>query len=61
VDAYVAALAPKKLNLFECAWVDPKVPVEDAIATLAGFVKEGLFDYVGVSEVSADTLSRVAK
>ncbi|KAF9505598.1 hypothetical protein BS47DRAFT_1353820 [Hydnum rufescens UP504] len=61
VDACVAALAPKKLDLFECARVDPKVPVEDAIATLAGFVKEGLFDYIGVSEVSADTLRRAAK
>lgn len=48
----------KKLDLFESARIDPKVPVEDLISTLAGFVKEGKFDYIGVSEVRAETLRR---
>jgi pyridoxine 4-dehydrogenase len=48
----------KKLDLFECARVDPKIPVEDAIHTLSQLVKEGKFDYIGLSEVRADTLRR---
>jgi len=48
----------KKLDLFESARIDPKVPVEDLIKTLAGFVKEGKFDHIGVSEVRAETLRR---
>jgi pyridoxine 4-dehydrogenase len=34
------------------------VSVEDTIKTLAAFVKEGKFDYIGLSEVSAGTLKR---
>jgi pyridoxine 4-dehydrogenase len=51
----------KKLDLFECARVDPKVPVEDAIGTLAELVKEGKFDYIGLSEAKAETLARANK
>jgi len=46
----------KKLDLFECARVDPNIPVADTIATLAGFVKEGKFSYIGMSECSAASL-----
>jgi len=48
----------KKLDLFECARVDRSVPIEDTIKTLAGFIKEGKFDYIGTSETSAATLKR---
>jgi len=48
----------KKLDLFECARVDRKVPVEEAIKTLSGFVAEGKFDFIGMSEVSAATLRK---
>jgi len=48
----------KKLDLFECARIDYNVPVEEAIGTLAVLVKEGKFDYIGVSEVSEATLRR---
>lgn len=48
----------KKLDLFECARVDTKVPIEDAIRTLKGLVEEGLFDHIGMSECSAETLRR---
>jgi len=48
----------KKLDLFECARVDRKVPVEEAIKTLSGLVAEGKFDYIGMSEVSAATLRK---
>jgi len=48
----------KKLDLFESARVDPKIPIEEVIRTLAGLVKEGKFDYMGLSECSAETLKR---
>jgi pyridoxine 4-dehydrogenase len=51
----------KRLDLFEAARVDPAVPIEDAISTLKGLIKEGLFDYIGVSEVKAETLARANK
>ncbi|PCH38099.1 aldo/keto reductase [Wolfiporia cocos MD-104 SS10] len=48
----------KKLDLFECARVDPKRPIEETIKTLAGLIKEGKFDHIGMSECSAATLRR---
>jgi len=46
----------KKLDLFECARVDPKVPLEETIGVLAEFVKEGKIGSIGMSEVRAETL-----
>ena len=48
----------KKVDLFQCARVDPNVPIEDTINTLASFIKEGKFDYIGMSEVKAETLRK---
>ncbi|KZT71694.1 Aldo/keto reductase [Daedalea quercina L-15889] len=48
----------KKLDLFECARVDPNVSVEDSIKTLVGLIKEGKFDHIGMSECSAASLRR---
>jgi len=59
VDAINAALAGhKKLDLFEPARLDPKYTVEEIVETLAGLVKEGKFDYIGLSEVSAATVRK---
>ncbi|KAF9647598.1 Aldo/keto reductase [Thelephora ganbajun] len=59
VDNIIKHLAGfKKLDLFESARVDPKVPIEDAVRTLAELVKEDKFDYIGLSECSAETLKR---
>jgi len=59
VETCIRCLGPfKRIDLFECARVDPNYPVEDTMAVLKGFVKEGLFDHIGVSEVSSDTLRR---
>ena len=38
--------------------MDPKTPIEETIKTLAELVKEGKFDYIGLSECSAETLKR---
>ncbi|KAL4250393.1 NADP-dependent oxidoreductase domain superfamily protein [Abortiporus biennis] len=48
----------KKLDLFESARVDPNVPVEEATKTLKGLLEEGLFEHIGLSECSAETLRR---
>lgn len=59
VDTVLEKLRGKKrLDLFECARVDRNVSIEETIKTLASFVKEGKFDYIGTSETSAATLKR---
>ncbi|KAG8939269.1 hypothetical protein FRC04_006733 [Tulasnella sp. 424] len=62
VDAINEALAgTKRMDLFECARVDQKIPIEEVMETLKELVKEGKFDYIGVCEISAETLKRAAK
>jgi pyridoxine 4-dehydrogenase len=51
----------KFIDLFECARVDPKVPVEETIGYLAEFVKAGKIGGIGLSEVSAKTIRRAHK
>ena len=48
----------KKLDLFECGRVDPKVPIEESTKTLDELIKEGKFSYIGMSEISSETLRR---
>ncbi|KAF9246213.1 NADP-dependent oxidoreductase domain-containing protein [Melanogaster broomeanus] len=48
----------KRLDLFQSARVDPKVPVEESIATLVKLKNEGKLDHIGMSECSAETLRR---
>ncbi|KIO25247.1 hypothetical protein M407DRAFT_244126 [Tulasnella calospora MUT 4182] len=61
VDAINKALDGKKrLDLFECARVDPKIPIEQVMESLKGLIKEGKFDHIGVSEISAETLKKAA-
>jgi len=59
VDCINAKLrGKKKLDLFQNARVDKSVPIEDVMRTMVKLVKEGKFDHIGLSEVSADTLRR---
>ena len=48
----------KRLDLFECARVDTHYSVEHMVGVLAGLVKEGLFDHIGMSECSAASLRK---
>ncbi|KAH8928640.1 aldo/keto reductase [Atractiella rhizophila] len=48
----------KRLDLFEPARVDINVPIEQVMKDLRALVEEGLFDYIGLSECSADTIRR---
>ena len=62
VDECLKQLDGKKfLDIFECARVDPKTPIETTIAVLATYVKEGKLGGISLSEVKADTIRRAAK
>ncbi|RYO97386.1 hypothetical protein DL765_011230 [Monosporascus sp. GIB2] len=50
----------KTIDIFECARVDPKVPIETSIGTLAELVKEGKIGGIGLSEVGANTIRKAA-
>ncbi|KAI0690056.1 aldo/keto reductase [Cytidiella melzeri] len=60
VNACNEALRHKKhIDLFECARLDPKNwPIEQTIRNLKTIIDKGLFDHIGLSEVSADTLRK---
>ncbi|KAG8929812.1 hypothetical protein FRC01_003735 [Tulasnella sp. 417] len=61
VDAVLKALDGKKrLDLFECARIDPKIPVETIMESLKALQAEGKFDHIGISEVSAETLKKAS-
>ncbi|KAG8949112.1 hypothetical protein FRC04_009058 [Tulasnella sp. 424] len=57
-NCITALKGQKKIDLFQCCRVDPTVPAESAVTTLASLVKEGKFDHIGLSECSAETLRR---
>lgn len=48
----------KKVDIFECARVDPATPIEETVAALAELVREGQIGGIGLSEVSATTIRR---
>ncbi|KAH6614827.1 NADP-dependent oxidoreductase domain-containing protein [Boeremia exigua] len=50
----------KSLDLFECARVDPKVPIEDTIGYIAEYVKAGKLGGISLSEVDADQIRKAA-
>lgn len=48
----------KKIDVFECARVDPKVLIETSVKALADLVAEGKIGGIGLSEASASTIRR---
>ncbi|KAF5367387.1 hypothetical protein D9758_003752 [Tetrapyrgos nigripes] len=59
VERSIEALGPrKKIDLFQPARIDLNVGIEKIMETLVGFVKEGKFDHIGLSECKADTLRK---
>lgn len=59
VEGAVEVLAgTKTIDVFECARVDPNVPIETSVGALAELVKEGKIGGIGLSEVSANTIRR---
>ena len=62
IDECLRVLDGKKfLDLFECARVDPNIPVEETIAAIAEYVKAGKLGGISLSEVNANTIRRAAK
>ncbi|KAH0562166.1 hypothetical protein GP486_003140 [Trichoglossum hirsutum] len=62
VDECLRVLDGEKfLDIFECARVDPRTPIETTIAVLAKYVKEGKIGGIGLSEVKAETIRRAHK
>jgi pyridoxine 4-dehydrogenase len=62
IDECLTQLAgTKKLDLFECARVDPKTPIEITIRTADEYVQAGKLGGISLSECSADTIRRAAK
>jgi aryl-alcohol dehydrogenase-like predicted oxidoreductase len=49
------------IDLYYPSRVDPNVPIEETVGTLAELAKEGKVRYVGVSETGPETLRRAAK
>lgn len=48
----------KTIDIFECARIDQRVPVEENMRVLEALRKEGKIGAIGLSEVSADTIRR---
>lgn len=48
----------KHLDLFECARVDPNVPIEETISYIAEYVKAGKVGGISLSEVSAASIRK---
>lgn len=51
----------KKVDVFECARVDPQTPIEETIQALGELVREGTIGGLALSEVRAETIRRAAK
>ena len=60
VDDCLKILPPslKKIDIFQCARVDPNTPIESTVNTLKKLVEEGKIGAVGLSEVRAETIER---
>lgn len=51
----------KKLDIYECCRVDPKVEIEETIGTLKKYVDEGKLGGISLSEVEEEHIRRAAK
>lgn len=62
IDECLRLLDRKKfLDIFECARVDPNVPIETTIEAIAKYVKSGKIGGISLSECSAQTIRRANK
>ncbi|KAI1076003.1 NADP-dependent oxidoreductase domain-containing protein [Whalleya microplaca] len=59
VDSALRVLdGAKSIDLFECARVDPNVPIETSVRALARLIQQGKIGSYGLSEVNAQTVRR---
>ncbi|HHS9951284.1 aldo/keto reductase [Klebsiella quasipneumoniae] len=61
VEGSLKRLNIETIDLLYQHRVDPAVPVEEVVGTMADLVKEGRIRHIGLSEVSAQTLRRACK
>ncbi len=57
-EASLRRLRTDYIDLYYLHRVDPKVPIEDTVGAMAKLVEDGKVKYLGLSEVSAETLRR---
>jgi aryl-alcohol dehydrogenase-like predicted oxidoreductase len=57
-DASLARLQTDVIDLYYLHRADPNVPIEDSVGALAELVTGGKIRFIGISEVSAETLRR---
>ena len=62
IDECLRVLDGKKfLDLFECARVDPSLPIETTVEAMAEYVKAGKIGGISLSECSAESIRRAAE
>ncbi|WP_116769749.1 aldo/keto reductase [Maribacter litoralis] len=57
-EASLRRLGRDVIDLYYLHRVDPNTPIEETVGAMAELVKEGKVRYIGLSEVSGDTLRR---
>ena len=60
-EASLKRLGREVIDLYYLHRVDPNTPIEETVGAMAELVKEGKVRYIGLSEVSGDTLRRANK
>ena len=58
VDGSLKRLGTDYIDLYYQHRIDPQVPIEETIGTMAELVKAGKVRHIGISEASADTIRR---
>lgn len=58
VEGSLGRLRTDRIDLLYQHRVDPAVPIEEAVGTMADLVREGKVRFLGLSEAGADTLRR---
>ncbi len=58
IDASLRRLGTDYVDLYYLHRVDPETPIEETVGALGELVKAGKVGYIGLSEVSAETLRR---
>ncbi|MEN0000489.1 MAG: aldo/keto reductase [Pseudomonadota bacterium] len=61
LEASLKRLGTDRVELFYIHRRDHRVPVEDMMGTLVGFIEEGKIGAIGLSEIQPATLERAAK
>lgn len=58
VEASLTRLGVEAIDLYYLHRVDPKTPIEETVGAMSRFVEEGKVRFLGISEVSAETVRR---